>query len=97
VLPHVGEAPASLEVIRRDGFEAWAEAQKKRWSCGYCGERFSWYAAACPQCGRSLAAEAYTMVGLRKLLCRLILPRVYQKGRAMPQPITRRTPENGPI
>jgi hypothetical protein len=91
LLPHVSEAPPSLELIRREGFEVWVEAQKKRWSCPYCGEPFSWYARACSQCGRSVSENAYRMGGVRRLLCRIILPWVYRKGRSMPQPGTTRS------
>lgn len=36
-LPHVREASASLAAIKRDGVDTWLAAQKKRWSCPYCG------------------------------------------------------------
>jgi hypothetical protein len=81
-LPHVREAAFSLEAIKRDGVDAWLAAQKKRWSCPYCGTPCSWYASECGKCGRRLASEAYEMSGWRKLLCRLVLPIVYRKGKA---------------
>jgi hypothetical protein len=80
-LPHVAEAPPSLEAVRREGVEAWAEAQRKRWSCPHCGAPFSWYQARCGACDRDLADVAYAMKGLRRLVCRLVLPRVYRKGK----------------
>jgi hypothetical protein len=82
LLPHVGEAPSNLEAIRRDGVEAWAAAQKKRWACPRCGAPFSWYERACPACGHDLGDASYAMTGLRKLVCRFLLPRVYRKGKA---------------
>jgi len=81
LLPHVGEAPASLAAIKRDGAEAWLAAQKKRWACPGCGAPFSWYQAVCTGCGRDLGAAAYAMSGLRRLLCRFVLPMVYRKGK----------------
>jgi hypothetical protein len=82
LLPHVREATSNLEAIARDGVEDWLAAQKTRWSCPACGTRFSWYAASCAECGRSLRKEAHAMKGLRKLVCRLVLPMVYRKGKA---------------
>jgi hypothetical protein len=82
ILPHVRESVANLEAIRSGGVDAWLAAQASRWSCPECGTRFSWYAASCQKCGRSLAAEAYAMRGLRKLLCRWVLPTVYRRGKA---------------
>jgi len=81
-LPHVGEAGASLEVIRREGAEAWLAKQRKRRSCPECGSPFSWYASQCLDCGRTFGAEAYQMTGWRKLVCRILLPRVYRKAKA---------------
>lgn len=80
LLPHVGEAPGNLEAIRRDGVEAWLAAQKRRWACPSCGAPFSWYERACPACGRDLDGASYRMTGLRRLVCRFLLPRVYRKG-----------------
>lgn len=82
ILPHVGEAAWSLSVIKRDGVESWAAAQKERWSCPDCGEPFSWYSAQCGNCSRNLTSEAHEMSGWRKFLCRLILPMAYRKGKA---------------
>ncbi len=80
-LPHVSEAGPSLSTISRDGFDSWLEGQKERWSCPDCGTPFSWYAVVCPSCGRSLAGKTYRMAGWRKLLCRIILPIVFRKGK----------------
>jgi Protein of unknown function (DUF3795) len=82
VVPHVRESSANLEAIRRAGVDAWLAAQAKRWSCPQCGARFSWYAARCSECGRGLAAEAYVISGVRKLLCSLLLPLGYKRGKA---------------
>jgi hypothetical protein len=81
-LPHVREAAASLAAIKSGGVDAWLAAQRARWSCSRCGAAFSWYSATCSECGGSLAAQAYAMSGLRRLLCRWILPMVYRKGKA---------------
>ncbi len=82
ILPHVREAAASLAAIRDRGVEAWLAAQEKRWSCPTCGARFSWYAARCAECGRDLAAEAYALSGVRKLVCGWLLPMAYRRGSA---------------
>jgi hypothetical protein len=82
LLPHVGEAPGNLEAVRRDGVEGWLAAERLRWSCPECGAPFSWYAATCSACGRSLQGRAHELNVLRRFFCRLILPRVYRKGRA---------------
>lgn len=82
LLPHVSEAPASLEAIRRDGAEVWAAVQDRRWSCPGCGAPFSWYERRCAACGRGLECEAYALSGLRKLVCRVVIPGVYRKGRS---------------
>jgi hypothetical protein len=82
LLPHVRETTANLEAIQRHGADAWLAAQEKRWSCPECGARFSWYAAQCSGCGRGLAAEAHAMSGIRKILCRWLLPMAYRKGKA---------------
>jgi len=80
-LPHVHEASLNLEVIKRDGTNTWVEAQNIRWSCPNCGALFSWYATVCDRCGHSLTAKAYTMAGLRKLICRIVLPMVYKRAK----------------
>jgi hypothetical protein len=82
ILPHVRESVRNLEAIRRDGADAWIEAQEKRWSCPDCGAPFSWYAAVCPACGRDLGDAAYAIRGLRRLVCRFLLPSVYKKGKS---------------
>lgn len=81
ILPHVLEAAGSMKTIRRDGGDAWLAEQEKRWSCPECGAPFSWYAANCASCGRSLTSRAYAMTGARRLLCRIILPLAYRKGK----------------
>lgn len=74
LLPHLAEAPASLQTIRRQGLDRWGEAQQKRWACPSCGAPFSWYAQSCAMCGQSLAGRALPLSGARKLLCSLALP-----------------------
>jgi hypothetical protein len=81
LLPHVREAVASLDAIRSQGAERWAFDQEQRWSCPNCKERVSWYASTCVGCGKSLSKITYTMTGLRRLICRFLLPRLYRKGR----------------
>lgn len=81
LLPHVREARTSCEAIKRDGADGWLAAQKKRWSCARCGAPFSWYQTACGECGLNLGTKAYTMTGLRRILCRIVLPGVYSKGK----------------
>jgi hypothetical protein len=83
LLPHVEEAPASLAAIRRDGVEAWLSAQERRWSCPQCEARFSWYQETCAACGRDLADVAFGLGALRRLFCRLVLPRIYERGRSL--------------
>lgn len=92
ILPHIREAVSSLEAIKSNGTDAWLGEQKKRWSCPGCSSPISWYATECPTCGRKLGSEAYAMAGLRKLLCRFILPAVYRKGKRADHP--RATPSN---
>lgn len=81
LLPHVNEAAGNLAAIERDGVEAWISAQRLRWSCPTCGTPFSWYQTACGSCGGSIP-PAYALNGLRKLVCRALLPLVYRRGRA---------------
>lgn len=81
-LPHAREAVANSAVIKRDGVGFWLAAQKKRWSCPDCGTPFSWYAPECGKCGRKFEPAAYDLSGWRKLLCSLILPVAYRKGKA---------------
>jgi hypothetical protein len=82
--PHARTAPESLVAIRRDGAAAWLAEQKCRWSCPDCGTPFSWYARTCAACGRPLT-ESHTLSGWRRLLCRLIFPLAYRKGKARTQ------------
>lgn len=81
IVPHVRETTANLVAIRNGGAAAWLAAQEKRWSCPGCGARFSWYASQCGGCGRSLAADAHEMSGIRRLLCRWLLPLGYRRGK----------------
>ncbi len=81
LLPHVRSASASLEVIRRDGADAWKAAQRARWACQSCGETLSWYARTCSACGQAAGSATHSMSGIRKLLCRLVLPMAYRKGK----------------
>ncbi len=83
LLPHSREAAANLEAIKRDGVVPWLAAQKRRWSCPDCGSPFSWYAPKCCKCGRSLVSQTYRLSGWRRLLCRLVLPMAYRKGKAL--------------
>ncbi len=80
---HMRDAPPSLEAIKRDGVDTWLAAQKQRWSCPDCGAPFSWYARDCHQCGRKLSSEAYEISGWRRLLCRIVLPMAYRKGKSL--------------
>ncbi len=80
-LPHTREAASSLEAMKLDGADRWLDAQEKRWSCPDCGTPFSWYASACANCGRSLAADAHRLSGWKKLLCRFVLTMAYRKGK----------------
>ncbi|TAL17845.1 DUF3795 domain-containing protein [bacterium] len=81
LLSHIKEAPGSLEAIKRGGTDGWAEAQIKRWSCSDCGTPFSWYAKVCSKCGRSLSAQAHALSGLKKLVCRIVLPLAYKRAK----------------
>ncbi len=81
LLPHVRSTSASLEAIRRDGPDAWRAAQRTRWACRSCGETLSWYARTCGSCGQAAGSATYSMGGLRKLLCRIVLPMAYHMGK----------------
>jgi hypothetical protein len=81
LLPHVREAAPSLATIRREGVAAWLEAQRRRWSCPRCGAPLSWYQERCGGCGRDVGGVTYAMAGLRRALCRVLLPRVYRQGK----------------
>ena len=80
-LPHAREALSNLEAIKRDGVDPWLAAQKKRWSCPDCGAPFSWYATQCSECGRKLTSVAHRLSGWRRILCRVVLPMAYRKGK----------------
>jgi hypothetical protein len=86
LLPHISGAASSLEAIKRDGLDPWLAAQQRRWSCPDCGSSFSWYAPACYNCGLSLASEACKLSGWRRILCRIVLPMAYRKGKAKRPP-----------
>jgi hypothetical protein len=79
ILPHVHETAVNLEAIKRNGIETWLEAQKTRWLCPNCGVPFSWYTVACDKCGLSLTTKAYSLAGLRRFVCRIVLPMVYRR------------------
>ncbi len=81
LLPHIREAAASLETIRHEGANAWHAAQHSRWSCPGCGAGFSWYQTTCAECGRSLAGMSFALNPFRKLVCRVLLPKVFRKGK----------------
>lgn len=83
LLPHLGECAANLEAIRRDGVNVWLAAQEQRWSCPNCGTRFSWYRGQCSGCGCSLAKETYAMSGVRRTICRMLLPALYRRGKLL--------------
>ena len=80
LLPHLSEAPASLHTIKNDGTTSWLESQEKRWACTNCGAPFSWYAITCERCGQNVEAGAYRLPGLRKLICKIILPKAYKRA-----------------
>ncbi|MBN2040864.1 MAG: DUF3795 domain-containing protein [Spirochaetes bacterium] len=82
-LPHIGEASASLELIKCEGVDHWIAGQKKRWSCPDCGASFSWYQSECRNCGHKPASGTYQISGWKKLLCRFMLPLVYRKGKTL--------------
>ncbi len=81
LLPHLNGASASLESIKTNGVDHLLDKQKKRWACPDCSTSFSWYATTCSKCGRSLTSKAHKLSGWRKLLCRLLLPVAYRKGK----------------
>jgi len=45
----------NFERIRSEGLTKWLEEQDKRWRCANCGASHSWWDAACPQCGQTVA------------------------------------------
>jgi hypothetical protein len=50
-----------------------------------CGTRFSWYAQIAGNCGLNLAARSNMLSGWRKLLCSLVIPATYRKGKKQQQ------------
>jgi hypothetical protein len=52
--PHHSVILKNLKIIEKRGTHHWLEEQKMRWSCPKCGERFSWYARTCENCGVEL-------------------------------------------
>jgi hypothetical protein len=81
LLPHVREAALNVEVIRKNGAEAWLDAERTKWRCPSCGGRSSWYAVACAECGKNLE-NTYRLNFVRKLICGVLLPKLYRKGAA---------------
>lgn len=54
--PHHHTIAANLEMIRKEGKEAWLAAKKKEWTCPGCGAATFWYFTSCKLCGRALEA-----------------------------------------
>lgn len=52
--PHHSAIFENLEEIKNKGIEVWLESEKKKWSCGKCGTRFTWYNETCSECGEEL-------------------------------------------
>ena len=92
ILPHVREAAVNLETIKRDGNETWLKTQEKRWSCPECGAAHSWYTATCDKCGQNLTTQAYSLAGIRKLICRIVFPMAYRRAKRI---ISRREHKHG--
>jgi len=53
-LPHTVTIFGDTETARDRGYEAWAEAQRARWTCPACGAPFTWYQERCRGCGLGL-------------------------------------------
>jgi len=51
---HHGVVLENLKQLKQLGKEAWLDAQRARWSCTRCGERFSWKQETCKACGEGL-------------------------------------------
>jgi hypothetical protein len=59
ILPHLEQAQANLEEIKRSGTDKWYENQKSKWSCPTCQSAFSWYSTKCSNCGNDLKKISY--------------------------------------
>lgn len=86
ILPHVKDAQINLDIVSRDGLEVWSGIQRSNWSCAKCGTPFSWYSTSCAKCGERLASRTHSLTGLKKLLCKIILPKVYKRGKRIGEP-----------
>lgn len=53
-LPHWSMAAVNIETIKNKGTEKWLEEQAAQWKCPDCETGYSWYAAACSNCGKDL-------------------------------------------
>lgn len=72
-LPHLKEAPGSLDAIQSRGVNRWLSEQEKRWKCPDCGTGFSWYSSKCAHCGRGLKGHAFRFGILKAGLMKLAL------------------------
>ena len=81
ILPHLREASLNIEILKRHGMDTLVKEQQARWSCSTCGTPFSWYSSKCTKCGESHAAKTYSINRFKRILCRIILPLAYKKGR----------------
>ncbi len=65
--PHHSIVLKNLKEIGDVGASAWLRRQDRRWRCKNCGERFSWYAKRCGECGssvyNSISEEKYLKKG----------------------------------
>jgi len=52
--PHHSAIFENLKEIGKIGVEAWLETENRRWACGGCGTRFTWYSEKCTSCGEEL-------------------------------------------
>ena len=83
ILPHVGDAQRNLDLTKRDGVEVWGKGQQSHWTCIKCGTPFSWYSISCRKCGEDLTQKTYSLNSLQKILFRIILPKVYKRGKKL--------------
>ena len=44
----------NLEVISKNGVDAWISSQKSRWMCEHCGSKFSYTDSICGACGKKV-------------------------------------------